>query len=194
MAIKALSYPFEEEEVRALRAGDLVALSGRVFAARDRVHRYLHDGGECPVDLTDGCIYHCGPIVMKRKGEWVVTSAGPTTSIREEPYMADIIRDHGVRIVIGKGGMGERTRQACQAHGCVYLQAVGGAAAVLGQAITRVDGVFFEDTFGLAEALWLMQADALEATVTIDANGHSLHEDVALASQARLAEQEKALS
>src|SRR6478672_2392808 len=110
-----LRFPFTDEKIRALKVGDEVAISGTVFTGRDAVHKYLHEGGELPpgVNLRDGIIYHCGPVVLKdAQGNWKVTAAGPTTSIRAEPYQGEIIKEFGVRGVIGKGGMGDRTLAA----------------------------------------------------------------------------------
>ena len=132
----ALKYPFTQDQVRALKVGDEVSISGVVFTGRDAVHKYLHEGGELPpgVDLRNGIIYHCGPVVLKdEQGNWKVTAAGPTTSIREEPYQADVIQKFGVTGVIGKGGLGDKTLAACKAFGCVYLHAIGGAAQVLAE-------------------------------------------------------------
>ena len=115
-----LSFPFTEEKIRALKVGDEVLISGVVFTGRDAVHKYLHEGGKLPpgVSLRDGILYHCGPVVMKQAdGSWKATAAGPTTSIREEPYQAQIIRDFGIRGVIGKGGMGDKTLAACRDYG-----------------------------------------------------------------------------
>src|SRR5687768_8285112 len=112
-----LTSPFTAAAVRALKVGEPVEITGVIFTGRDAVHKYLHEGGQLPpgVNLADGIIYHCGPVVMKDDaGKWKVTAAGPTTSIREEPYQARIIRDFQLRGVIGKGGMGERTVAACQ--------------------------------------------------------------------------------
>jgi fumarate hydratase subunit beta len=186
----ALSLPFTEEKIRTLRVGDEVAITGVLFTGRDAVHKYLHEGGKLPegVSLRDGLIYHCGPVVIKDEGgQWKCVAAGPTTSIREEPYQGDIIRDFGVRGVIGKGGMGERTLQACRECGCVYLHAVGGAAQVLGECITRVRNVYFMKEFGSPEAIWEFEVRDFPAVVTMDAHGRSLHQEVFAASQAELA-------
>jgi len=118
-----LTFPFTEEKIRALKVGDEVSISGTLFTGRDAVHKYLHEGGKLPagVNLKDGILYHCGPVVIKdEQGNWKCVAAGPTTSIREEPYQGQIIREFGVRGVIGKGGMGDRTLQACRESGCVY--------------------------------------------------------------------------
>jgi fumarate hydratase subunit beta len=186
--MKTLAYPFSEADVRGLKVGDTMSVSGRVFTGRDRLHKYLFEGGACPVDLKDGALYHCGPVVVQREGEWIVKAAGPTTSMREEPFMPRIIADHGVRVIIGKGGMSEGTRRACREHGCVYLHAVGGAAALLAQSVKRVCNVFFRREFGAAEAVWELEVDGLAGLVTMDAHGRSLHKRIGNASRRALKE------
>ena len=186
-----LSFPFTEAQVRALKVGEEVLISGIVFTGRDAVHKYLHEGGALPpgVSLRDGIIYHCGPVMMKQAdGSYKCTAAGPTTSIREEPYQWQIIRDFGVRGVIGKGGMGEKTLAACKEHGCVYLHAIGGAAQVLAECVKRVRNVYFAEEFGSPEAIWELEIENFPAVVTIDAHGNSLHKEVMAASSAALAE------
>jgi fumarate hydratase class I len=165
-------------------------ISGVVFTGRDAVHKYLHEGGVLPpeVKLRDGILYHCGPVVMKdEQGNWKATAAGPTTSIREEPYQAQIIRDFGIRGVIGKGGMGDRTLAACKEYGCVYLHAVGGAAQVLAECIKKVRNVYMMEKFGAPEAIWEFEVENFPAVVTIDAHGNSLHKEIFAKSQAELA-------
>ena len=181
---------FTEEKIRALKVGDSVELSGVVFTGRDAVHKYLHEGGTLPseVNLRGGILYHCGPVVMKDSaGNWKVTAAGPTTSIREEPYQWQVIRDFGLRGVIGKGGMGDRTLKACRDHGCVYLHAVGGAAQVLAECVKRVRNVYMLEKFGPPEAIWELEVEGFPAVVTMDANGQSLHDQVMASSRRALA-------
>jgi fumarate hydratase class I len=185
-----LSFPFTEDKIRALKVGEEVLISGVVFTGRDAVHKYLHEGGQLPpgVSLRDGILYHCGPVVMKQDdGSWKCTAAGPTTSIREEPYQGQIIRDFGVRGVIGKGGMGDRTLSACKEQGCVYLHAIGGAAQVLADCIKKVRNVYFYEKFGAPEAIWEFEVADFPAVVTMDAHGNSLHREVLARSQAELA-------
>ncbi len=173
-----------------MKVGDEVSISGLLFTGRDAVHKYLHEGGPLPpgVGLRDGIIYHCGPVVLKdEQGNWKVTAAGPTTSIREEPYQAQIIREYGIRAVIGKGGMGDRTAAACKEFGCIYLHAVGGAAQVLAECIKRVQNVYLLEKFGSPEAIWELEVENFPAVVTIDAGGNSLHKEILAASQAELA-------
>lgn len=185
-----LSFPFTEEKIRALKVGDQVGLSGTVFTGRDAVHKYLHDGGQLPpeVNLRDEILYHCGPVVIKdEQGQWKCVAAGPTTSIREEPYQWQVIRDFGLRGVIGKGGMGDKTLAACKEYGCVYLHAIGGAAQVLAECIKRVKNVYMMDKFGAPEAIWEFEVENFPVVVTMDSHGNSLHKEVFAASQAELA-------
>lgn len=183
----ALHYPFTIEQVTALRAGDRVELNGRLWTGRDRLHQYLYAGGACPVDLHDGALYHCGPVVIRRRQGWQVCAAGPTTSSRQEPFAAHVIGHCGVRVLIGKGGMGPATLAACRRFGCVYLHAIGGAAAQLGATVRQVNGVYFFEDFGSAEAMWEFEVEQFSAVVTMDAHGNSLHEQIQSASEANLA-------
>jgi fumarate hydratase class I len=185
-----LTTPLSEAAVRDLKVGDEVAITGLLLTGRDAVHKYLHEGGQLPpgVSLRGGILYHCGPVVIKDEaGKWKCVAAGPTTSIREEPYQWQIIRDFGLRGIIGKGGMAERTLEACKAHGCVYLHAVGGAAQVLAECIKRVPNVHLMEEFGAPEAIWEFEVADFPAVVTMDARGNSLHQEVLAASQAELA-------
>jgi fumarate hydratase subunit beta len=184
-----IQLPFTEEKIRALHVGDEVEISGIVFTGRDVVHKYLHEGGKLPpqVSFRDAILYHCGPVVMKdEQGNWKVTAAGPTTSIREEPYQWQVIRDHGLRGVIGKGGMGDKTAAACRDHGCVYFHAVGGAAQVLAECVKKVRSVHFLKEFGSPEAIWEFEVENFPAVVTIDSHGKSLHREIFAASQQEL--------
>ena len=180
-----LETPLSEADVRKLKVGDVVLLNGVVFTGRDAVHKYLHEGGELDV-IRDGVIYHCGPVVLEKDGEHKVMAAGPTTSIREEPYQADIIEKFGIKAVIGKGGMGAKTQKACQEHGAVYLHAIGGAAQIYAQCIKRVLSVRLEE-FGSPEAVWELEVENFPAVVTIDSHGNNLQQVVADRSRELLA-------
>ena len=185
-----LTPPFSEDKIRALKVGDSVEISGVIYTGRDELHKDLHQGGALPpeVNLRDGILYHCGPVVMRdEQGAWKVTAAGPTTSIREEPYQWQIIRDFGVRGVIGKGGMEGKTLKACQEHGCVYLHAVGGAAQVLAECVRKVRGVYMLEKFGAPEAIWELEVERFPAVVTMDSHGVSLHDAIYQSSQQALA-------
>jgi fumarate hydratase class I len=172
-----LQTPLTEAAVRSLKVGDVVLLDGIVFTGRDAVHKYLHDGGELDV-IRNGVIYHCGPVVLKDEKGYRVVAAGPTTSIREEPYQAEIIERFGIKAVIGKGGMGPKTQKACAAHGCVYLHGIGGAAQIYAQCIQRVLSVRLEQ-FGSPEAVWELEVKNFPAVVTIDSHGNNLQQAIA---------------
>jgi fumarate hydratase, class I len=171
-----LTTPLSEQSIRSLRVGDVVMVSGRAYTGRDAVHHHLINHAP-PVELRGALIYHCGPVVAKQGDGWQVTAAGPTTSIREEPYQGDIIRKYGVRAVMGKGGMGAKTLAALKGAGAVYLNAIGGAAQFYARCIDRVEGVSFLE-FGTPEAMWHLQLRDFPAIVTMDAHGNSLHQDV----------------
>ena len=181
-----LTTPISEAQIRELRVGDVVIINGLIHTGRDALHKHLMDH-DCPVDLDGGVIYHCGPVMQKdANGEWHVRAAGPTTSIREEPYQGDIIKKFGIRAVIGKGGMGPKTLKALQEHGGVYLNAIGGAAQYYAQCLKKVEGVDFME-FGIPEAMWHLQCEGFAAIVTMDSHGNSLHADVEKDSFEKLA-------
>jgi len=185
-----LQAPLTDEAVRSLKVGDVVLLSGQMFTGRDAVHAHLMKH-EPPVDLRGAVLYHCGPVVVKggpgseHVDTWRVTAAGPTTSIREEPYQGEIIKRYGVRAVIGKGGMGAKTLAAMKDHGAIYLNAIGGAAQFYARAIKNVDGVSLLE-FGTPEAMWHLTVEDFPAIVTMDAHGNSLHKDIEQESGAHL--------
>lgn len=181
-----LHYPFTEEAIRALHAGDAVSISGLVHTGRDKFHKFFADGGVIPVDFHDGALYHCGPVVVRdKKGVWRVRAAGPTTSVRENPYEPAFIEKSGVRLIIGKGGMDGRTLDAMKRYGCVYIQAVGGAAALAAAAVDQVQGVDFLEEFGPAEACWHFNMCAFSGIVAMDSHGASLFSSVADSSRER---------
>lgn len=182
-----LTAPISEKDIRNLKVGDVVKINGRMFTGRDAIHHHLmsHDA---PVDLNGQIIYHCGPVMAKDKdGQWTVKAAGPTTSIREEPYQGDIMKKFGIRAVIGKGGMGPKTLKALNEHGGVYLNAIGGAAQYYADCIKSVDGVDLLD-FGIPEAMWHLGVEGFTAVVTMDSHGNSLHADVQKSSVEKLAQ------
>ncbi len=181
-----LEAPFTEEKIRALKVGDKVEITGLIYTGRDAVHKYLHDGGKPPVDLNNSIIYHCGPVVVKEKGKWVVKAAGPTTSIREEPYQGPLMEQFGIRAVIGKGGMGPKTLEYCQKVGAVYFHAIGGAAQVLAERVVDVPDVHMAEEFGAPEAIWEFQVVKFPVVVTMDSHGNSLHAQVLADSTEKL--------
>lgn len=202
MASVDLQIPISEAAVRALHVGDQVRLHGVVITARDAAHKYIMDyfirppaipeserllHAELARRWRDGVIYHCGPVVSQgTDGRWQFVAAGPTTSIREEPYEGAVIAHFGVRAVIGKGGMGSKTLAACQKHGAVYLHAIGGAATFIASSVKEVLTVFKKEEFGTPEAFWVIRVEGFPAVVTMDSHGQSQHALLQTASAERL--------
>jgi len=187
MDLKHIKSPLTHDVITGLSLGDMVSLSGRIVTGRDQIHKYLASGGEPPMDLSGLVIYHCGPVVIKENGRWKITAAGPTTSMREEPYEAKIISKLRPGAIMGKGGMGEKTMKAMSECGCVYLHAIGGAAQYLAECITKVEGVYLEE-FGQPESMWVLTVKDLPALVTMDSHGNSLHSTILRDSSKRLEE------
>jgi fumarate hydratase class I len=158
-----------------------------VHTGRDRFHKHFADGHPIDVDFRDGALYHCGPVIVRDGDGWAVKAAGPTTSVRENPYEPAFIAASGVRLIIGKGGMDAATLAAMGKYGCVYIQAVGGAAAVSAAALRRVTGVSYLEEFGAAEACWHFDAVDFTGVVAMDTHGRSLFAEVERDSRARLA-------
>ncbi len=182
-----LQAPITEDQIRELKVGDVVIINGMMHTGRDAIHHHLMDH-DAPIDLNGQVIYHCGPVMMKdEQGEWHVKAAGPTTSIREEPYQGDIMKKFGIRAVIGKGGMGPKTLKALEEHGGVYLNAIGGAAQYYANCIKKVKGVDLME-FGIPEAMWHLEVEGFAAIVTMDSHGNSLHADVDQSSLEKLAQ------
>lgn len=185
---KRISLPTSEEEIRNLHVGEDVLISGTMVTGRDQIHKYLaeHDDESMRTLLKDSFIYHCGPVVTREGDGWRFVAAGPTTSAREEPYEADVIERYGIRGIIGKGGMGEKTLKACKEYGTAYLHAVGGAGTLLAQSVVEVKDVLKLEEYGTPEAMWVIDVTDFPAIVTMDSRGESLHEDVLRASREAL--------
>jgi fumarate hydratase class I len=181
-----LTPPLTEAQMRSLKVGDVALITGEMYTGRDNVHAYLMKNPP-PVDLHGAALYHCGPVMLQQDGKWTVKAAGPTTSIREEPYQAHVIREYGVRAVIGKGGMGAKTLAALKECGAVYLNGIGGAAQYYARTVEEVLGVNLME-FGVPEAMWHIRVRNFAAIVTMDAHGNSLHADVERATGEKLAE------
>ena len=180
-----IKLPVSPDEIRKLKAGDEVAITGVMITARDAAHKYLveTDGEDVRDLLRDSMIYHCGPVVKQEGDKYSFVAAGPTTSIREEPYEATVIEKYGVRGVIGKGGMGAKTLEACGEFGSVYLSAVGGLATTLARSVAEVLDVFKLAEFGVPEAMWVIRVEDFPAIVTMDAHGKSIHDEIATLSR-----------
>ncbi len=185
-----LTPPLTEAQMRELKVGDVVIINGEIYTGRDNVHAYLMKNPP-PVDLNGQIIYHCGPVMLKQGDEWVAKAGGPTTSSREEPYQAEVLRRYGVRAVIGKGGMGAKTLAGLQEVGAVYLNAIGGAAQYYARSVEKVLGVHLFE-FGVPEAMWHLKVNGFAAIVTMDSHGNSLHKEVEQDTGAHLAELQSA--
>ena len=180
MTIK-INLPVSEEEIRKLKIGDEVLLNGTMVTARDQAHKLMVEKKPDFIRpyLKDSVIYHCGPVVRKNEnGEWEFVAAGPTTSSREEPYQADVIKEYQVRGIIGKGGMGEKTLKGLQETGAVYFHAVGGLGTLLAKRVVKVKEVFMLEEFGTPEAFWVIEVKDFPVVVTMDSHGNSLHKKV----------------
>jgi fumarate hydratase class I len=192
--MREITIPISDETIRSLKVGEPVALTGVMVTGRDVVHKWLIEtfikktrqplGEDLQVYealkpiLAGGIIYHCGPVVsgLDTK-QYKFVAAGPTTSIREEPYQADVMKHFNLKGVIGKGGMGPKTLKGCQEVPGVYFHAIGGAATFIAQSVKKVLGVYKLD-FGVPEAIWVIEVKDFPVVVTMDAHGQSLHEVV----------------
>lgn len=200
--MRQVNIPLSDEIIRSLKVGDPVALNGIMVTGRDAVHKWLVEtfikktrqsqGDDLEVYqairpiLQGGVIYHCGPVVAGLESrEYRFVAAGPTTSTREEPYQGDVMRHFNLKGVVGKGGMGAKTLQACQEVPGVYLHAIGGAATLIAQTVQRVLGVYKLD-FGVPEAMWVIEVKDFPVVVTMDAHGNSLHAEIEQKSRAAL--------
>jgi fumarate hydratase class I len=189
--MRELRIPIDAATIRELVIGEPVLLSGVMVTGRDTAHKWLEETfikktrkpegddeavyAELKKVLAGSMIYHCGPVVSGLDTKnYRFLAAGPTTSIREEPFQADVMLHFGLRGVIGKGGMGPKTLEGCRKSPGVYLHAIGGAASLIAQTVTRVLGVH-KLSFGVPEALWVIEVAKFPAVVTMDANGHSQH-------------------
>ena len=180
-----IKLPVDEETIRKLNVGDVVSISGVMMTARDAAHKYMveEEAPEVAEFLKDGMIYHCGPVIKKEDGKYTFIAAGPTTSIREEPYQGTVMKKYGVRGVIGKGGMEGKTLAACKELGAVYLSAVGGLGTILARSVKEVLTVEKLEEFGVPEAMWVIRVEAFPAVVTMDSHGRSIHDEVLAASK-----------
>ncbi len=189
MAEYTLTTPLAEADVRSLEVGDTVKLSGSIFTARDRAHKFLVEEATpeaLDFGLEGGAIYHCGPLVKEQDDAYELVVAGPTTSNRMNAYEPEVIAGYGIRAIIGKGGMDDRTLDALGRHGCVYLSAVSGAAVVLARYVKRILNVYKLEEFGMPECFWEFEVNELSTIVTMDTHGASIHRQVEQASGERL--------
>ena len=182
MATYKLKTPISEEDVRKMKINDVLFVTGTVVTARDQAHRraleLAKEGKKLPIDLKGLAVFHCGPIMKKEGDKWIAVAAGPTTSTRMDIFEDEFIKTFGVRVVVGKGGMGKRTTEAMQKHGAVYGAFTGGAAVLAARAIKNIRAVEWYD-LGVPEALWIFEVEEFgPLTVSIDSHGNNLFEDI----------------
>jgi len=183
MATYKFKTPISEEDIRKLKTNDVLYITGTIVTARDQAHRraleWAKDGKKLPIDLKGLAVFHCGPIVKKEGDKWVAVAAGPTTSTRMDIFEDEFIKNFGVRVVIGKGGMGKRTTEAMKKYGAVYGAFTGGAAALAAKAINNVRAVEWYD-LGMPEALWIFEVEEFgPLSVAIDSHGNNIFDQVA---------------
>lgn len=182
MAIYKLKTPITEEQIRKLNVNDTIYITGTMVTARDQAHRRALElakkGEKIPIDLKGLAVFHCGPIVKKVGDKWIAVAAGPTTSTRMDIFEDEFIKTFGIRVVVGKGGMGKRTTEAMQKFGAVYGAFTGGAAVLAAKAIKNISAVEWYD-LGVPEALWIFEVEEFgPLTVSIDSHGNNLFEDL----------------
>jgi L(+)-tartrate dehydratase beta subunit len=173
--IKKLSLPLRDDDVRGLKAGDIIYLAGTLVTGGDEVHHRVVENGEAsPVNLKGMAIYHAGPIVREAKGEYEIVSIGPTSSIRMEKWAADFIEKTGIKIMIGKGGMGEKTTAACKKYGAIHCVYPGGCAVLGASQIEKIENVYWYE-LGMAECIWVMRTNEFgPLIVSIDTEGNNI--------------------
>ena len=184
-----LTTPVDEETIKKLNIGDIIYLTGTIFTARDEAHvELMKNNGRPGFNMTGLGLYHCGPVMMKDSTGWRVISAGPTTSFRMESLEPKFLDMFPVKMIIGKGGMGEATIEALKKHKVVYVSYTGGAGALAAKGLGKVEGVHFLDELGMAEAVWIFEADEFgPLIVSMDHLGHSLYRNVNEVSAENLA-------
>ncbi|UCF10145.1 MAG: fumarate hydratase C-terminal domain-containing protein [Candidatus Bipolaricaulota bacterium] len=180
---REIRLPISEEEARALRVEDILYLTGTLFTARDEAHHRMleaHRLGEAiPFRPDEMALFHCGPVVRRAEEGWEVVAAGPTTSVRMELFEDDFLRAFGTRIVIGKGGMGERTQAALEETGAVYVHYTGGAGALAAKRIVAVSDVHWLEELGMPEAAWIFAVERFgPLLVTMDSAGGNLYREL----------------
>ncbi len=175
MKITRLTTPLKERDVRRLRAGDLVSITGRLVTARDKAYARVVSGAKFPLSLKGGVVYHCGPLAKRTHGRWQIVSAGPTTSSRMDRLQAEFIKRTGVRALIGKGGVGEDVAGQLARLGCVYLAFTGGVGVLAAEKIEKIEKVFWGD-LGAAESVWVLKVREFgPLVVAIDTKGNNLY-------------------
>jgi tartrate/fumarate subfamily iron-sulfur-dependent hydro-lyase beta chain len=171
-----LNLPVKSEDIKKLKIGDVVYISGKLFTARDEAHHMMLEKKEIPFDPSIMGLYHCGPLMKKKGKKWEVVSAGPTTSSRMEIFEDRFIERFGIKLIIGKGGMEKNTQKALQKYICVYMSYTGGAGALAADKIDEVENVYWLEELGMPEAIWIMRVKEFgPLIVAMDYNGNSIY-------------------
>jgi len=174
-----LNLPLKNEEVKKLKVGDIVYITGNLFTARDEAHYIMLESKNISFDPSQMGLYHCGPLMKKDKSKWKVVSAGPTTSSRMEIFEDKFIEKFKISLIIGKGGMGERTKKALQKYICVYTSYTGGAGALAAEKVEDVNGVYWLDELGMPEAVWIFKVKEFgPLVVAMDSHGNSIYDNI----------------
>jgi tartrate/fumarate subfamily iron-sulfur-dependent hydro-lyase beta chain len=174
-----LDIPASKEQIKKLHIGDIVYISGKIFTARDEAHHMMLEHEKIPFDPSKMALFHCGPLMKKENGKWQVVSAGPTTSSRMEIFEDKFLDKFGINIIIGKGGMGDRTEKALQKHIGVYTAYTGGAGALAAEKVEEVLDVYWLEELGMPEAAWIFKVkDFGPLVVAIDSHGKSIYREL----------------
>ena len=171
---KKLNVPVKNDNLKELKIGDVIYLSGNIFTARDQAHKRIIEQG-APLNIEGSAIFHAGPIITKENNDYKMVAIGPTTSMRMNPYQSEIL-DMGSKIIIGKGGMDDNVRKSLIKNNAVYVVATGGCAALYVDAVEKIESVDWLD-LGMPEAIWNLKVkDFGPLIVAMDSEGNSLYD------------------
>jgi fumarate hydratase subunit beta len=174
-----INIPASKDEIKKLKVGDVLYVTGKIFTARDEAHHMILEKDVIPFNPSEMALFHCGPLMKKTKSGWDVVSAGPTTSSRMEIFEDKFLEKFGTNIIIGKGGMGERTEKALQKYICVYTSYTGGAGALAADKVEKVEGVYWLDKLGMPEAVWIFKVKEFgPLVVAMDSHGDSIYKSL----------------
>ncbi|MDM5206325.1 L(+)-tartrate dehydratase subunit beta [Cytobacillus kochii] len=178
MRKKVLTTPIKDDDLKDIRTGDLIYLTGTLVTCRDVAHRRLIEKGvPLPVDLKGNAIFHAGPIVRDNGNEnYEIVSVGPTTSMRMEKFEKEFIAETGVKVIVGKGGMGKNTEEGCREHKALHVVFPAGNAVLAATKVERIKEVHWKD-LGMPESLWVCEVKEFgPLIVSIDTEGSNVFE------------------
>ena len=176
---KILTTPLTAADIEDIRIGDVIYLNGHIVTCRDVAHRRLIEyGRELPVDINGGAIFHAGPIVRKvDEGKYEMVSVGPTTSMRMEKFEKEFIKQTGVKVIVGKGGMAQDTMEGCQECKAIHCVFPAGCAVLAATEVEEIERAEWMD-LGMPETLWLCRVKEFgPLVVSIDTHGGNLFEE-----------------